>query len=191
MNLEDEQALVEQAQHDPQAFRQLYAFYFPKLYAYVRYRVGKRQDAKDLVGETFLRVVTELGKFRWRADGSFAAWLFRIAHNLVSNFFRQQQRVGKNVTWEEMGEIPDNTLLLEELAVQQSAYILKLVGTLSVRRQEVITLKFFGGLKNREIAQVLGLDERTVASHLCRGLEDLQRKLLAEGQGIEMPHLLE
>lgn len=188
MDLENERVLVEQAQRDPQAFRQLYAFYFPKLYAYVRYRVGKRQDAEDLVGETFLRVVAELGKFRWRAEGSFAAWIFRIAHNLVSNFYRQQ-RIGKNVTWEEMDEIPDNTLLLEELAVQQeqSAYILKLVGTLSARRQEVITLKFFGGLQNREIAQVLGLDERTVASHLCRGLEDLQRKMLAEAQGLEIP----
>ncbi|HET7078316.1 MAG TPA: sigma-70 region 4 domain-containing protein, partial [Chloroflexia bacterium] len=49
----------------------------------------------------------------------------------------------------------------------------RLIATLSPRRREVITLKFFGGLQNREIAAVLGLDERTVASHLCRALEDL------------------
>jgi len=189
MSLEDEQALVEQAQRDPQAFRLLYAFYFPKLYAYVQYRVGKRQDAEDLVAETFLRVVAQLGKFRWWAEGSFAAWLFRIAHNLVNNFYWQQQHIGKNITWQEMSEIPDNTLLLEELAIQQeqSNYIFRMVRTLSTRRQEVITLKFFGGLQNREIAQVLGLDERTVASHLCRGLEDLQQKMLVEVQGLEIP----
>jgi DNA-directed RNA polymerase specialized sigma24 family protein len=55
-----------------------------------------------------------------------------------------------------------------------------LIGTLSPRRQEIITLKFFGGLRNREIALMLALDERTVASHLCRGLEDLHRKLANE-----------
>ena len=50
-----------------------------------------------------------------------------------------------------------------------------LIGSLSPRRQEIVTLKFFGDLRNTEIAQVLGLDERTVASHLCRGLADLHR----------------
>jgi DNA-binding NarL/FixJ family response regulator len=41
-------------------------------------------------------------------------------------------------------------------------------------------LKFFGGLRNNEIAQVLGIDERTVASHLCRGLEDLHCRYVCE-----------
>jgi DNA-directed RNA polymerase specialized sigma24 family protein len=40
-------------------------------------------------------------------------------------------------------------------------------------------LKFYGGLRNSEIAAVLGLDERSVASHLCRALDDLHRSYVA------------
>ena len=43
----------------------------------------------------------------------------------------------------------------------------------------MITLRFFGGLRNMEIAALLELDERTVASHLCRGLRDLHRRYVA------------
>jgi len=50
---------------------------------------------------------------------------------------------------------------------------------LTPRRQEIVALRFFGGLRNREIAAVLDLDERTVAAHLARGLADLQRAYLA------------
>jgi RNA polymerase sigma factor (sigma-70 family) len=51
-----------------------------------------------------------------------------------------------------------------------------MIETLSPRRQEIIRLRFFAGLRNQEIAAVLGLDERTISAHLCRALEDLQAK---------------
>ena len=54
-----------------------------------------------------------------------------------------------------------------------------LIQTLLPRRQAVITPRFFGGLQNQEISQILALDERTVAAHLCRGLKDLEKKLTA------------
>jgi RNA polymerase sigma-70 factor, ECF subfamily len=43
------------------------------------------------------------------------------------------------------------------------------------RRRDILLLKFFGGLRNQEIARMLNLDERTVASHLSRALDDLRR----------------
>jgi len=182
VNPNREQELVEKARRDPQAFRQLYDHYFPRLYAYVSYRVGRAQDAEDLVAETFLKVVEEIGCFEWRHEGSFAAWLFRIAHNLISNFYRQGQRREEPLPLEELPELQVSTLLPEDAVLQKEKfiYLRRLIGTLSPRRQEVITLKFFGGLRNQGFAGVLGLDERTVASHLCRGLEDLHRKYVDE-----------
>src|SRR5438270_11283783 len=88
MGLENEQALVEQACRNPQAFRQLYNHYFPKLYTYMSYRVGRAQDAEDLTATVFMKVVEELGRFQWRHDNSFAAWLLTIAHHCVTNFRR-------------------------------------------------------------------------------------------------------
>src|SRR5215212_3473111 len=91
MTLDCDQALVEQARRDPQAFRQLYGCYFPRLYSYMSYRVGRAQDAEDLTAAVFLKVVEQIDRFQWRHDHSFAAWLFRIAHNSVSNFHRDNR----------------------------------------------------------------------------------------------------
>lgn len=177
-----EKALLEQAMHDLAAFEELYEHYFPKVYAYVNYRITPVQEAEDLIATTFLKVTERLGQFQWRGHGSFAAWLFRIAHDLVIDFYRRNHRGTSFTSLENLPELRSDSLLPVDTAVQKEkfAYLRQLIGTLSPRRQEIVTLKFFGGLRNREIAHLLALDERTVASHLCRGLEDLHRKLVAE-----------
>jgi len=179
---EQERMLVEGARRDPEAFRQLYNHYFPKVYAYVSYRMGRVGDAEDLVAETFLKMVEGLDGFAWRGAGSCAAWLFRIAHNLVNDFYRRGQRTEEAIPLDELPELRASTLLPEDVILQKEkfAYLRRLIGSLSPRRQEVITLKFFGGLPNKEIAALLELDERTVASHLCRGLEELHRRYVNE-----------
>jgi len=182
LDSKQERMLVKKAQRDPTAFQELYNYYFPRVYAYVIYRVGRVQDTEDLVADTFLKVIERLDEFQWRGEGSFAAWLFRIAHNLVSDFYRRGRGPEESVPLEELPELASSTLLPADAVLQKEkfAYLRRLIGTLSPRRQEIITLKFFGGLRNKEIAVLLELDERTVASHLCRGLEDLHRKYVNE-----------
>ncbi len=177
-----EEALIESAQHDLAAFEELYGHYFPKVYAYVNYRITPVQEAEDLVASTFLKATERLGRFQWRGDGSFAAWLFRIAHDLIVDFYRRNHKGTSPTSLADLPELKSNSLLPDDSTMQKErfAHLRHLIGTLSPRRQEIITLKFFGGLRNREIAQMLALDERTVASHLCRGLEDLHRKLASE-----------
>jgi RNA polymerase sigma factor (sigma-70 family) len=63
---------------------------------------------------------------------------------------------------------------------EQAFHIRQMIALLPIKRQEVVILKFFGGLRNKEIAAVLDLDERTVASHLSRALTDLKRLLVTE-----------
>jgi RNA polymerase sigma-70 factor (ECF subfamily) len=177
MTYEDEQTLVEHARHDPEAFRKLYRLYIGRVYGYVAYRVKSRQDAEDITAEVFMKVVTQLARFEYRGYGSFAAWVFRIANNEVVQFFRRQRSM--TVSLDDLPDIrssqltPDEALLLQEQFTRLAA----LIDTLPPRRQEVITLRFYGNLRNREIAEVLHLDEHTVASHLSRALADLRRQL--------------
>ena len=182
MNHESEKELLENARHDLSAFKELYALYFPRIYAYINYRVGRVQDAEDLVASTFLKATERLGQFEWRGDGSFASWLFRIAHDLVVDSYRRDGKVPDSVSIDDLPDIRSDSVLPDDAALRKEEfeYLRQLIGTLSPRRQEIITLRFFGGLRNKEIADILGLDERTVASHLCRGLEDLHRKYLIE-----------
>lgn len=177
----DEQRLIERVRDDPNAFRELYRRYFPRIYGYIAYRAG--QDAEDLVSETFLKAIEGWDSFTYRGEGSFAAWLFRIAVNVVNSYCRKNPL---RLTTLDVPILSDGLPLDHMLVEKETAALLhRLVQDLPQRRQEVITLKYFGGLRNQEIAHVLGLDERTVASHLSRGLDELYQKYQAavsEGQ---------
>jgi RNA polymerase sigma-70 factor, ECF subfamily len=181
-----ERTCVDAAGRDPAAFEYLYNRYFPRVYAYVYGRVGTMHDSEDLVSDIFFKALDALGRgqFTWKHEGSFAAWLFRIAHNAVASHYRQQGReTGESAPdgqrtlpleamhGAEESNLPEATFIRAEDAAQLRG----LLALVPPRRQEIVTLKFFGGLRNREIAQALGLDERTVASQLCRALDDLQR----------------
>jgi RNA polymerase sigma-70 factor (ECF subfamily) len=183
MTLEQEHEFIQQAQKDPRAFVHLYDHYFPRIQAYVRYRVHNSQDAEDLIADVFFRAIRKLGRFKWRHKGSFAAWLFRIAHNLVVDYYRRHKRVALSFeSNDDLAELANCASLPEATLTQQETFqqIRALIAMLSPRRQEIVTLKFFGGLRNHEIASILKLDERTVAAHLSRGLRDLQQRYAAQ-----------
>jgi RNA polymerase sigma-70 factor (ECF subfamily) len=182
MTREQEREYIRRAQREPQAFVHLYDRYYSRVHAYVRYRVSSPQDAQDVIAETFTKAIRELKRYRWRGEGSFAAWLFRIAHNLVVDYYRRHERDGPSLgAGEDAPEPADPQPSPEQILTQKERYeqVRAMIATLSPRRQEIITLRFYGGLRNREIANILGLDERTVASHLSRGLRDLQRRYTA------------
>lgn len=173
---DDESALTAAAADDERAFDRLYDAYLPRVYAYVGYRLPV-EDVEDVVAETFVKMARGLRHFRWQGPGSFSAWLFRIAHNEIAEQYRRRGRgpvaVALDTANDVGGDDPPPDGLAE--ATERATLIRRLVASLPPRRQEVILLRFFGSLSNREIAGILDLDERTVASHLSRALDDLRR----------------
>lgn len=176
-----ELAAIERAQRDPAAFAEIYDLYFPRVYGYVAARTRSRSDAEDVVADTFVRALGAVQRFEHRGAGSFAGWLLRIAHNrvLTKNAERREPAVqDADATLSRLASSADRSPEVVVEHAEEARLIRGLIQSLSPRRQEVVTLRFFAGLRNREIAEVLGLDERTVASHLCRALEDLRAKYL-------------
>ncbi len=163
-----EAALLAGAREDADALRALYRHYMPRVYAYVAYRAGSTQDTEDIVSETFLRVAANLRRFKYRGEGSFAAWLFRIANNQVNDHQRRRGRRGPDLPLEAAAEVADGDPAPGDALQRRQEFeeMRRLVVTLPPQRQKVVLLRFFGGLRNREIAKVMRLDERTVASHL-------------------------
>jgi RNA polymerase sigma-70 factor (ECF subfamily) len=173
---EDEGELVLLATTNTDAFRTLYRRYAPRVYGYIASRVDSIQDAEDLTAETFVKVLKSLRQFEYRGDGSFAAWIFRIALNQIMAFHRRSPL--KTQSLEAHPSLPSAQPAPEEWLSQQERAdrVRGMLTMLSPRRQEIITLRFYGGLRNQEIAVVLGLNERSVAAHLSRALADLQRR---------------
>jgi RNA polymerase sigma-70 factor (ECF subfamily) len=174
----DDCALVRQALAEREAFAALFDRYYRRLYAYAAARVYVREDAEDITAEVFQRVILHLGTFRCEHAASFASWLFRIARHEVIRHYERHQRQPVTLPLEDADVAASpgdpNAFMVQQDEAQQ---LWRAVGQLSPRRQEIITLRFYAELRNHEIAEVLGLDERTVAAHLCRGLDDLQRML--------------
>ena len=101
----DERLLVEAAQQDPARFAELYEINFERVYAYVVRRVGDRAETEDLTSEVFHQALANLKRYEWRGI-PFAAWLFRIAANLISD---RWQRSGR--------EVPDDSEQIESAQV--------------------------------------------------------------------------
>jgi RNA polymerase sigma-70 factor (ECF subfamily) len=182
----EERSLISQLPEKPEAFRELYRHYAPLIFSYVAYTVGSKQDAEDLTSEIFLKIIQAVSRFEYRGERSFAVWVFRITHNTVQQFYRTL-RCGDMLPLDDLPEIQSSSLLPDESIVRKEEFarLHKIMATLTPRHREIITLRFFGGLRNLEIAVMLNLDERTVASHLSRGLRELEQRYQQEEKAYE------
>lgn len=86
--IDDDRALVAAAQRDPTAFTPLYERYVRPIYRYCAVRLDDHELAKDATSEIFLKALMDLESLR---NGLFAAWLFRIAHNVVVDIYRRRR----------------------------------------------------------------------------------------------------
>ena len=145
---EEERSLLQNACRNFEAFQKLYRAFFPRVYAYVAYRVGRAQETEDITSDIFLKVIEKLSEFEWRGEGPFAAWGFRLAHDRVADFYRPDRRGEAGLSIYELPDLRANELLPAEIFLQKEkfAHLRRLIANLSPRRREIITLKFFGGL---------------------------------------------
>ncbi|WP_322801098.1 sigma-70 family RNA polymerase sigma factor [Thermoflexus sp.] len=178
-SLEDERRLVERARRDPEAFGELYLRYVRSIYNYIFYRTGDPEEAEDLTSRVFLQALQHLPRFRERGL-PFAAWLFRIAHNLVANWHRDRQRhpvfpLSEN-GHERSAERVEAALERQEEREQ----LLKAIRRLPPDRQQLLILKFVEGLSNAEIARIMGRTEGAIRVLYHRTLEALRKELTRE-----------
>ena len=176
-DLEDRE-LVALAKEDAEAFGELYARYVKKMYSYVFHRTGNSQDAEDLTAKVFSRAYSHIGNYVDRGV-PFQAWLYRIAHNLVANWHRDQARrkiiaLDDYVAHSLQSEAP------ERLAEDQEErdQLMEAVRRLPEERQQLLLLKFIEQLSNAEIGQIMGRTEGAIKSLYHRTLLALRDDML-------------
>nr|KXH70641.1 MAG: hypothetical protein AM324_00920 [Candidatus Thorarchaeota archaeon SMTZ1-83] len=167
---EEIESLVDQAKDlDREPLSELCVYFYPRIYRYVYYRVRTREDAEDITSEVFVRMVKSLGTQK----GSFRAWLFRIASNLVVDYYRRSARQKQMFLREKDTELlerrEDHN---EEFALQDR--LRRGLNQLTDEQQQVITLKFVEGYNNSEIADMLGKSAGAVKALQFRALTRLR-----------------
>ena len=156
--------LVRQAQQGhSEAFAGLYEAYYDKIYRYVMFKTGDTLEAEDLTEEVFLRMLESIGSFKWQGY-PFTSWLFRIAHNLVIDYYRKAGRQKKTSLDDAMRVVgSDNVDVDRKLDVELSIKEVKeAMGGLTRLQQEVLSLRFAGGLSVAETAEAMGKKENAV-----------------------------
>ena len=176
----NEAALIERAKSDKEAFGELYERYVDRIYKYVYYRTGNSEDAEDLTAKIFMRAMHHIPRFEDRGL-PFSAWLYRIAHNLVANWHRDNSRRHlislDNVSQWQLSEAGPE--FMTQL-VEDRESLLKAIRRLPTDRQELLILKFVERLSNAEIGEIMGRSEGAIKSLYHRTLlalrEDFQRQ---------------
>jgi RNA polymerase sigma-70 factor (ECF subfamily) len=174
--LSDEVALIQAAQGDRDAFGVLYQRYVGRIYNYIYYRTGSISDAEDLTARVFFRAIRHIHRYQDRGF-PFSAWLYRIAHNLVANWHRDNNRrketsLDDSVIGKQKVEYPEQELVY----LEERENLLKLLRGLPADRQELIILKFVEQLSNAEIGQIMGKTEGAVKSLYHRTLLALREE---------------
>jgi len=183
MDLNEEKKLIQKAKKDPEVFGQLYDKYYPQIFGYVLKRVANLEIAQDVTSETFFKALRKLWQFRWQ-NVPFSCWLYRIANNEIANYFRKNRI--KTVPLENVPEPisvhnPETEVMKAEKELEKYQDFLTLHETitqLSIKYQEVITLRFFEKKKIREMSQILGRKEGTIKSQIHRAIKELKKLII-------------
>lgn len=176
-DLKDEVALARAAQGDREAFGVLYERYVQRIYNYIYYRTGNQHDAEDLTSRVFFRALRHIERYNDRGV-PFSAWLYRIAHNLVANWYRDNSRrqeipLDDVFFTQSIGQHPE----VELLDIEEREELLRVIRRLPSDRQQLLILKFVGYLSNAEIGQIMGRTEGAIKSLYHRTLRTLRAEL--------------
>ena len=173
----DERLLIVAVQQDPARFAELYEINFERVYAYIVRRVRDRSDTEDLTAEVFHQALANLKRFEWRGI-PFAAWLFRIAANLISD---RWQRSGREIADDAQVEAAQSdvgkTSPAEIEEVERRATLFRLVDTLPAEQKRVVVLRFVEQKSIKEVAREIRKTEGAVKQLQFRALSNLRARM--------------
>ena len=171
MTLETESQLLEAIRSgDRQAMRRLYDRYAGYAMATGLRFVAERDDVRDVVQDSFVKILTTITHFDYRGEGSLKAWINRIVANQAIDFLKSRQRLSF------VSDIPDDTEEEEpDMERIPPEVLTRLIAQLPTGYRLILNLHVFEQMPHKEIGQRLGIGENTSASQYNRAKKKLAR----------------
>jgi RNA polymerase sigma-70 factor (ECF subfamily) len=168
----DEELMREIKSGNSYAFELLYNRYKSAIISYTFRMVQNYQKAEDLTQEIFLKLFKKRNSYI--PSKKFSSWLYKIATNICIDEIRRS----KFQSVEEVKEVVDDKEIIKEIEDKEKEQIIKnAIRSLSPEHRALIILKQYQGLKNHEIAEVMGKDINWVKWHLKCTYDELEEKL--------------
>jgi len=176
---DDTQLLERARQYEVRALAEIYDRYAEPVYRYLYRIVGDAAQAEDLTSEVFIKLLHALETPR-APNGKLQGWLYRVAHNLAMDWFREQSKAVTqelDETFLSEGESPSQEVEKRETRQRLRTALLKLTPA----QQKVILLRYGEGFKIAQICEVMGKSEGAVKILQHRAVNRLRKLLENEG----------
>lgn len=177
----DEELAIMYVDGDNKAFNLLLSRNQEKLFTYILFVVRDREMANDMFQETFFKVVSRLQQGKYIANGKFSAWLMRIAHNVIMDWYRQQRaqnivdapkendlsNVGSTLLESSReGELVNNQVMED---------VRRMMSHLPASQREVVFMRFYQQMSFKEIAEATGVSINTALGRMRYAILNLRR----------------
>ncbi len=177
----DEELAIMYVDGDNKAFDLLLSRNQEKLFTYILFVVRDREMANDMFQETFFKVLSRLQQGKYIANGKFSAWLMRIAHNVIMDWYRQQRaqnivdapkendlsNVGSTLLESSReGELVNNQVMED---------VRRMMSHLPASQREVVFMRFYQQMSFKEIAEATGVSINTALGRMRYAILNLRR----------------
>jgi len=191
VSMTDEMLALQYVGGDNRAFDELLARNQKKLYDYIMFVVRDPERANDVFQETFVKVITRLQEGKYTDSGKFSFWLYRIAHNVIMDTFREQKSLhvieptaGNDLTKLKSDNIMDINRENEFVNAQVLRDVRHIMDSLPAPQREVVYMRFYQELSFKEIAETTGVSINTSLGRMRYALINMRR--MAKQHGIQL-----
>lgn len=180
--LTDEELAISYVRGNNRAFDELLSRNQSKLFSYILFVVRDEDKANDLFQETFVKVITKLHQGRYVDSGKFGAWIMRIAHNVIMDWYREQRSRNLIEPTDENdlsnlsgNEILDSNVENRYVNDQIMVDVKNMMNMLPPTQREVVFMRFYQYLSFKEIAETTGVSINTSLGRMRYAILNLRR----------------
>ena len=180
--LTDEELAISYVRGNNRAFDELFSRNQSKLFSYILFVVRDEDKANDLFQETFVKVITKLHQGRYVDSGKFGAWIMRIAHNVIMDWYREQRSRNLIEPTDENdlsnlsgNEILDSNVENRYVNDQIMVDVKNMMNMLPPTQREVVFMRFYQDLSFKEIAETTGVSINTSLGRMRYAILNLRR----------------
>lgn len=178
----DEELALSYVRGNNQAFDLLLSRNQSKLFSYILFVVHKQDLANDIFQETFVKVITKLQEGRYIDSGKFSAWIMRIAHNVIMDWYRDNR--AKNIVEtsddNDLSNVTGNDIIdfnIEDRYVNEQVLrdVKKMMNLLPPTQREIVFMRFYQEMSFKEIAETTGVSINTALGRMRYAILNMRR----------------
>lgn len=178
----DEELALSYVRGNNQAFDLLLSRNQSKLFSYILFVVHEQDLANDIFQETFVKVITKLQEGRYIDSGKFSAWIMRIAHNVIMDWYRDNR--AKNIVEtsddNDLSNVTGNDITdfnIEDRYVNEQVLrdVKKMMNLLPPAQREIVFMRFYQEMSFKEIAETTGVSINTALGRMRYAILNMRR----------------